>query len=144
MYNFLTGIFLGFLTGFVSGYSINFFSNVYKNYKQNNNNKSKAVAQELFTLYSKSIFDNLYDELESNNIELPELGEIINVSHDISDLLKDYNKKFKIVIKKGVPILQMIDNSYLKNEKFVRILEFFNKNDIEITINKNDKPLKLK
>ena len=143
MYTFLSGIFLGFLTGFVSGYSINFFSNVYKNYKLNKN-KSKAMAQEIFTIYSKSIFDNLYDELDSNNIELPELGQIINVSHDISDLLKDYNKKYKIIIKKGVPVLQMIDNSYLKNEKFVRVLEFFNKNDIEITINKNEKPLKLK
>ena len=143
MYNFLSGIFLGFLTGFVSGYSINFCWNVYKNYKQSNN-KSKAVAQELFTIYSKSIFDNLYDELETNNIELPELGQIVNISYDISELLKDYNKKYKIVIKKGVPVLQMIDNSYLNNEKLVKVLEFFNKNDIEITINKNDKPLKLK
>ena len=143
MYNFLSGLFLGFLTGFVSGYMINFCWNIYKNYKLNNN-KSKAVAQEIFTIYSKSIFDNLYDELESNNIELPELGQIINVSHDISDLLKDYNKKYKIIIKKGVPVLQMIDNSYLKNEKVISVLEFFNKNDIEITINKNEKPLKLK
>ena len=143
MYNFLGGLIVGFLIGFVSGYSFNFFSNVYKNYKLNNN-KSKAIVQELFTIYSKSIFDNLYDELESNNIELPELCQIINVSYDISDLLKDYNKKFKIVIKKGIPVLQLIDNSYLKNEKVIRVLEFFNKNDIEITINKNDKPLKLK
>jgi hypothetical protein len=143
MYNFLSGIFLGFLTGFVSGYTINFFSNVYKNYKLNNN-KSKAMAQEIFTIYSKSIFDTLYDELESNNIELPELGQIFNVSHDISELLKDYNKKYKIIIKKGVPVLQMIDNSYLKNEKVISVLEFFNKNDIDITINKNEKPLKLK
>jgi len=143
MYNFFGGIILGFLTGFVSGYSFNFLKNVYKNYKISNN-KSKAVAQELFTIYSKSIFDNLYNELESNNIELPEFGQIINVSYDISDLLKDYNKKFKIVIKKGIPVLQLIDNSYLKNEKVIRVLEFFNKNDIEITINKNDKPLKIK
>ena len=143
MYNFLGGIFVGFLTGFISGYSFNFFLNVYRNYKVSNN-KSKAIAQEIFTVYSKSIFDNLYNELETNNIELPELGQIINVSHNISDLLKDYNKKFKIVIKKGVPVLQMIDNSYLKNEKLVNVLEFFNKNDIEITIQKNDKPLKLK
>jgi hypothetical protein len=143
MYNFLGGLFVGFLTGFVSGYSFNFLSNVYKNYKVSNN-KSKAVAQEIFTVYSKSIFDNLYDELETNNIELPDFGQIINVSHDISDLLKDYNKKFKIVIKKGVPILQLIDNSYLKNQKVVNVLEFFNKNEIEITIQKNDKPLKLK
>jgi hypothetical protein len=143
MYTFLSGLFLGFLTGFVSGYMINFCWNIYKNYKLNNN-KSKAVAQEIFTIYSKSIFDNLYDELESNNIQLPELGQIINVSHDISDLLKEYNKKYKIIIKKGVPVLQMIDNSYLKNEKVIHVLEFFNKNDIEITINKNEKPLKLK
>ena len=143
MYTFLSGIFCGFLTGFLAGYSINFFSNVYKNYKLCNN-KNKAIAQELFTIYSKNIFNNLYDELESNNIELPELGEIINISHDISDLLKDYNKKFKIVLKKGVPIIQLIDNSYLKNEKFIHVLDFFTKNDIEITINKNDKPFKLK
>lgn len=146
MYNFLSGIFLGFLTGFISGYSFNFFSNVYKNYKVHNN-KSKAIVQEIFTIYSKSIFDNLYDELETNNIEfpkLPELSQIINVSRDITDLLKDYNKKFKVLIKKGVPILQIIDNSYLKNEKVIRVLEFFNKNDIEITINKNDNTLKLK
>ncbi len=143
MYNFFGGIFLGFLTGFVSGYSFNFLKNVYKNYKISNN-KSKAVAQELFTIYSKSIFDNLYNELESNNIELPELSQIINVSHDIADLLKEYNKKFKVVIKKGVPVIQLIDNKYIDNKKFVHVLEFFNKNDIEITINKNDKPLKLK
>ncbi len=143
MYSYFSGLFVGFLTGFVSGYSINFCINVYKNYKISKN-KSKAMAQELFNVYSKTLFENIYDELETNNIKLPELGEIVNISTDISDLLKDYNKKFKVVIKKGVPVLQMIDNSYLKNEKVIRVLQFFNKNEIEITINKNDKPLKIK
>ncbi len=143
MYSYFSGLFVGFLTGFVSGYSINFCINVYKNYKISKN-KSKAMAQELFNVYSKTLFENIYDELETNNIQLPELGEIVNISTDISDLLKDYNKKFKVVIKKGVPILQLIDNSYLKNEKVIRVLQFFNKNEIEITINKNDKPLKIK
>ncbi len=143
MYTYMGGLFLGFLTGFVSGYSLNFCINVYKNYKISKN-KSKAMAQELFTIYSKTVFDNLYDELESNNIKLPELGEIVNISTDISDLLKDYNKSFKVVIKKGVPIIQLIDNKYIQNKKVVRVLEFLNKNEIEITINKNDKPLKIK
>ncbi len=143
MYSYFGGLFIGFLTGFVSGYSLNFCINVYKNYKISKN-KSKAMAQELFNVYSKTLFENIYDELETNNIKLPELGEIVNISTDISDLLKDYNKKFKVVIKKGVPVLQMIDNSYLKNEKVIRVLQFFNKNEIEITINKNDKPLKIK
>ncbi len=143
MYSYFGGLFIGFLTGFVSGYSLNFCINVYKNYKISKN-KSKAMAQELFNVYSKTLFENIYDELETNNIQLPELGEIVNISTDISDLLKDYNKKFKVVIKKGVPILQLIDNSYLKNEKVIRVLQFFNKNEIEITINKNDKPLKIK
>ncbi len=143
MYTYIGGLFLGFLTGFVSGYSLNFCINVYKNYKISKN-KSKAMAQELFTIYSKTVFDNLYDELESNNIKLPELGEIVNISTDISDLLKDYNKSFKVVIKKGVPIIQLIDNKYIENKKVIRVLEFFNKNEIELTINKNDKPLKIK
>ncbi len=143
MYTYMGGLFLGFLTGFVSGYSLNFCINVYKNYKISKN-KSKAMAQELFTIYSKTVFDNLYDELESNNIKLPELGEIVNISTDISDLLKDYNKSFKVVIKKGVPIIQLIDNKYIENKKVIRVLEFFNKNEIELTINKNDKPLKIK
>ena len=102
------------------------------------------MAQELFNIYSKTLFENIYDELETNNIQLPELGEIVNISNDISDLLKDYNKSFKIVIKKGVPVIQLIDNKYIQNKKVVRVLEFLNKNEIEITINKNDKPLKIK
>jgi hypothetical protein len=143
MYSYFSGLFIGFLTGFVSGYSFNFCINVYKNYKTSKN-KSKAMAQELFNIYSKTLFENIYDELETNNIQLPELGEIVNISNDISDLLKDYNKSFKIVIKKGVPVIQLIDNKYIQNKKVVRVLEFLNKNEIEITINKNDKPLKIK
>ena len=143
MYSFLSGLFFGFLSGFASGYSLNFFLNVYRNYKINKN-KNKAMAQEIFTIYSKTLFDNIYDEIETNNIKLPELGQIVDISNDISDLLKDYNKSFKVVIKKGVPVLQLIDNDYIKNKKVINVLEFLNKNDIEITINKNDKPLKLK
>jgi hypothetical protein len=143
MYSFLSGLFFGFLSGFASGYSLNFFLNVYRNYKINNN-KNKAMAQEIFTIYSKTLFDNIYDEIETNNIKLPELGQIVDISNDISDLLKDYNKLFKVVIKKGVPVIQLIDNNYIKNKKVINVLEFLNKNDIEITINKNDKPLKLK
>lgn len=143
MYSFLSGLFFGFISGFASGYSLNFFLNVYRNYKINKN-KNKAMAQEIFTIYSKTLFDNIYDEIETNNIKLPELGKIVDISNDISDLLKDYNKSFKVVIKKGVPVLQLIDNDYIKNKKVINVLEFLNKNDIEITINKNDKPLKLK
>jgi hypothetical protein len=143
MYSFLSGLFFGFISGFASGYSLNFFLNVYRNYKINKN-KNKAMAQEIFTIYSKTLFDNIYDEIETNNIKLPELGQIVDISNDISDLLKDYNKSFKVVIKKGVPVLQLIDNDYIKNKKVINVLEFLNKNDIEITINKNDKPLKLK
>jgi hypothetical protein len=133
MFVYLSGVLIGFLTGFVSGYSFNFMWNVYNRYKISKNTQ-KALAQEIFTLYSSKLFDMVYGELESGKIKMPDANELFIVSHDIIELSKDYNKKFKVIMKKGVPIIKILDDKYLKDERVIKVLGFLTKNDIELTL----------
>jgi len=139
MFQFISGLLCGFLGGFTTGYLFNFLWNIYNRYKINGKNTQKALAQEIFTLYSSRIFDVVYTGMENNTFKIPDLNELLVVSNDIIDISKDYNNKFKVIMKKGSPVIKINDDSYLQDKKFVKVLKFLNKNDIEITLLKSDK-----
>jgi hypothetical protein len=138
MYVFGSGILIGFFTGFITGYLVNFMWNVYNRYKISKNTQ-KALAQEIFTLYSSKLFDMVYAELENGKIKIQDTNELLIISHDIIQISNDYNKKFKIIMQNGTPIIKVIDDTYINNEKFVKVLKFLNKNNIELTISTNNK-----
>ena len=135
MYQYL----IGFLCGFTSAYAYMFVNNIYTKYIKNKNTQ-KAITEEIFNMYSKRMFNLLYNEIESNIISSSEkinyndICDIFIVANDIMDVSKQYNKKFKIVVKNGNLIIKILDESYLNNKQFVNILEFLNQNSIELNI----------
>ena len=135
MYQYL----IGFMCGFISAYSYIFFNNIYIKYKKNKNTQ-RAISEEIFNMYSKRMFNLLYNQIESNLIEMSEplnyndMCDIFIVANDILDVSKQYNKKFKIVVKNGNLTIKILDESYLNNNQFVNILEFLNENSIELNI----------
>ena len=135
MYQYL----IGFLCGFTSAYIYMFINNIYAKYIKNKNTQ-KAITEEIFNMYSKRMFNLLYNEIELNLISSSEkinyndIYDIFIVANDIMDVSKQYNKKFKFVVKNGNIIIKILDESYLNNKQFVNILEFLNQNSIELNI----------
>ena len=143
MFVFITGLFFGYISGFLCGYSFRYFRNIFNRYRVSRD-PQKAVMEELFTIYTNHIFDTIYrtlDKKENNNFNI---SEIIDITSYVLDIGNEYNKSYKIIIKNGIPIIKLMNNDYINNNKFVKMLEFLNKNDIELTIqNDNDKYYKI-
>ena len=135
MYQYL----IGFVCGFISAYSYMFINNIYIKYKKNKNTQ-KAITEQIFNMYSKRMFNLIYHEIESNlansseQINYNDIFDIFIIANDILDVSKQYNKKFKIIIKNGTPTIKILDESYLNNKQFVNILQFLNQNSIELNI----------
>ena len=135
MYQYL----IGFVCGFISAYSYMFINNIYIKYKKNKNTQ-RVITEQIFNMYSKRMFNLIYNEIESNlqnssePINYNDICDIFIIANDILDVSKHYNKKFKIVIKKGTPTIKILDDSYLNNKQFVNILQFLNQNSIELNI----------
>lgn len=135
MMQFIVGLTLGFIFGLVYPYA----QKICKNYKKHKSAK-KAILEEAFIIYSTQLFDSIYD----SNIKLPEFPELLNASTNIIKISSEYNKSFKIVFKKGSPVLKILNKNILTNKNFLDILYFFKKNDAELTIlSSDDSMLKL-
>lgn len=145
MFVFVTGLFFGFISGFSCGYLFKYCRNIFIKYKQSKDPK-RAVIDELFTIYTNHIFDTIYTTLETKQNSTFNVSEVIDLTSYVLDIGNEYNKSYKIVMIKGVPVIKLIDNNYINDNKFVKMLEFLKKNDIELTIQKlndNDKYYKI-
>ena len=129
MLQFISGIFFGFISGLITPY----IYRIYKNYKKSGD-KSKAILEEAFLICSSQLFDSIYN----SELKLPELPELMNVSTNILSVSNEYNKSFKLVFKKGGPVIQIVDKKIMTEPKFLEILRFFKNNDIDLIISSSE------
>ncbi len=144
MTNFTVG-FTWFIFGFIFGFISPYAYKVYKKYKENGNAK-KIILEDAFLVCSSQIFNSLYDSHGSHGSlnSSTSLPELIDVSTNIMHISREYNKSFKIIIKNGNLIIRVIDKQIMGDKKFINILRFFKKNDIDLVILTSDeKVLKL-
>jgi hypothetical protein len=132
MYQFLTGLFYGFIGGLIFGLSFPYMYRIYKRYKFNGDTR-KAIIEEAFLVCSSQLFDGLYNSL-NKDVKMPDLPELINVSTNILNISPEYNKSFRLIFKKGRPIINITDKKLMNNKNFIDIMKFFKKNDIEIIL----------
>lgn len=125
MFQFISGLFFGFIMGITTPYMYR----IYKNYRKTGN-KSRAILEEAFLICSSQLFDSIYN----SEINLPELPELVNVSTNILSISNEYNKSFRLMFKKGIPVIKIIDKNIMTDSKFIEILRFFKNNDIELII----------
>lgn len=129
MFQFISGVLFGFIMGITTPYVYR----IYKSYRKSGD-KSRAVLEQAFLICSSQLFDSLYD----TEIKLPDLPELVNVSTNILSVSNEYNKSFRLVFKKGNPIIKVIDKNIMKDPKFLEILRFFKNNDIELIISSTE------
>lgn len=125
MFQFINGMFFGFIMGILTPYMYR----IYKNYRKTGN-KSRAILEEAFLICSSQLFESIYN----SEMNLPNLPELVNVSNNILDISNEYNKSFKLIFKKGNPIIKIINKNIMNEPKFIEILRFFKNNDVELII----------
>ncbi len=126
-----------FLYGFVCGYSLNYIFSLYSRYKKEKDAK-KIIARDVYDLYTNKLFDSIYSDLDNTKFTVDDLNGLLIFSGNLLEITNEYNKSFKIVIKDGIPVIKILDNNYLNNEQFVKVLKYLKKNEFEVKLLKSN------
>ena len=142
-----SGLFWGLFIGGISGFGYNKIKKTMKTYYEEKNPK-KILIKTIYEQLTDKVFEQFYNDIDSafqlQNIkleELPNMNDIINLTTNMMELTKYYNNKFMLVYdnKNDKTIkIKLLDNDMLENKNFIEIMEFLNKNKIELCIIKND------
>ena len=132
MLQFIIGLFFGFISGLIAPY----FYRIFKSYRKSGDT-SKAILEESYLMCSSQLFDSIYN----SELKLPELPELVNVSTNILSVSNEYNKSFKLIFKKGRPLIQIVDKKIMREPKFIEILRFFKNNDIDLIISSTEEEI---
>ena len=142
-----SGLFWGLFVGGICGFGYKNIKNILKTYYYERNPK-KILIKTIYEQLTDKVFEQFYNDIDSiiqtQNIkinELPDMNDIIILTKNMMEHCKFYNNKFMFVYdtKNNKTIkIKLLDNDMLDNKNFIQIMEFLNKNKIELCIIKND------
>jgi len=127
---------------------IGFFGNklysLYKEYKYEKNIQKIVVKQiyiSLFDTLYKQFGENINDldkilkENSNNKLSLKDFDKLKKITYLLSEVAKEHNKKYKIIINNNKLSITLIDKTYIDNILLRELLEFA---DLKIIKNIDD------
>lgn len=134
MFGFIYGYFWGYICGFISNYIYRLISKYYEY-----NNVKKVVINNIYNIISAKVFDILYDEIDKNNSDfkingLEDFHDIGLLIKSLEYMIKNHNNKFKLSFVDNKFKIKLLDQAYINDAHFVRVCEFFTKNNIDLNI----------
>lgn len=126
---------------------IGFFSNkIYSLYKEYRNEKNiqKIVVKEIYislfdTLYKQfgeniNELDKMLKENSNNKLSLNDFDKLKKITYLITEVAKEHNKKYKIIINNNKLSINLIDKTYINNKSVRELLDLADlkiKNELE-------------
>jgi hypothetical protein len=133
MFQFVFGFFYGFVSGLIT-YYVYGMRQKYLEYK----NIKKVFVNKIYNILTNRFFDVIYNEEVSDfNLKIDgieSINDITTVASSIENIIKDYNKNYKIIFFDNKCKIKLLNNDYINNKDFVKICELCTKNNIEINI----------
>lgn len=142
-YNFVT-----YTLSVIPYIGIGFFGNklysMYKEYTREKNIQKIVVKQiyiSLFDTIYKQFGENINDldkilkENSNNKLSLKDFDKLKKITYLLTEVAKDHNKKYKIIINNNKLSITLIDKTYINNRSLRELLELA---DLKIIQNIND------
>lgn len=128
----------GFFYGFIFGFILKFVYSLYNKYNEYKDLKKIAINK-IYNIISDKVFNLFYDDICKNNSDfkingLEDLHDIQLLIESFEKIIKNHNNKFKISFIDNQCKIKLLDKNYINDENFIRVCEFFTKNNIELNI----------
>lgn len=115
---------------------VGFFGNkLYSLYKEYSNEKNiqKIVVKQIYislfdTIYKQfgeniNDLDKMLKENSNNKLSLQDFNKLKKITYLITEVAKEYNKKYRIIINNNKLSITLIDKTYIDNKNVRELLE---------------------